>query len=275
MRACALAASGLVLLLGCQQSQRAPSAEPSAATLGELPELPPVRLTQPSEAQRALAEQDSSAATTELADSGPMSGLRRDAMLQLARRAESEGHTAEAHRRYLILRQSAPPHADVELGLGRLHWQRGELEYALDAWARACRIDADRVDAHQVLEAALRGLDRSEDADNARLAYERAVQRLAFVLESETDPLRRGDAVARLRRSSPDPKAARALIRALDDDAFRVRVDALEALVDVATPDVLSILEPHRDADTSGRFDALYTRVFAAAESRRATPTPE
>lgn len=276
-RALALAHAALVSLLcgsalgACEQAPAPSVAQPPSSVSGAHTP-PPARLAPPTDAQRELAEQG---ATRELARTGPMSDLRRDALLSLARASERDGDGATARRFYTTLHDDAPPNADVELGLGRLYWEQRELEPALAAWSRAGRIDADRVDAHQVLEAAYREFDRHADGDAARLAYERAVVRLAHRIDHSDDPDARRDAIARLRRSTPDPDAARALIRALDDDAFRVRVEALEALVEVATHDVVPLLERHREADAEGRFTALFASAIEAAEARRPAPIEE
>lgn len=254
-------------LLGCPSAPDDPQPPEPAGEATLPPPPPPARFADPTDAQRELQEQGPPARAA-LAATGPMSRARFDALLDETRDALDDGRLAAAEATIDVLRREAPPSGHVEVLGARLDLASGKIDDAVDALVRAMRIDDQRIDAMLALVAIYRDRDQDREAAEVLLRLERSAERMGHVLASDAPLNDKRRAIANLAIGVPNGPAARALLRALESDEFRVRVAALEALVDVATDDVAPRIRRALDADPSGRYATLYRAVLDAIEAR-------
>ena len=265
---CLLLAVGL--LVGCagEPAPRTTTA-PAEAPLVLPPPPPPSRFARATAEQEALAEAEQWA---QLATTGPMSALRFEAAFAQALMLERASRWADAEQTLRDLRRSAPPSGKLEFALGRVLIRLDRVDEAIEVLTRAYRIDAERLDAMLALRALHASRGQTLEASEMALRFARQAEHMGHALASNTPWETKARLIANLNIGVADPHAARALMRGLDTDEFRARVAALEALVDVGTPDILPSIEQRLRDEPEGRYASLYRAVIDAVRARTAPP---
>ncbi|MFT4704178.1 MAG: tetratricopeptide (TPR) repeat protein [Bradymonadia bacterium] len=263
------AVAALVVGLACSGGDE-PSVTPRTPPVSEPEEsqrvLPaPSRFVLPSPLQRNLEE---AGELDQIADIGPMSRLRFVALVARAESAEEAGDSVAALEILEQLVIEAPPSAEVSFAIGRIASRAGDMEEAANHFERATRIDPNALSAPLALWLVYRTLGQSAEAQVVRLQVERRAHRLGEMLVGDSSEAEKLAAISGLNVEVPNLHAARALTRALDTDAFRVRVAALEALEQVAVPQAVSPIRRALREDPDSRYAPLYERVLSATASR-------
>lgn len=253
----------LGLTAACDRAADGPSPPPerivrTGLTPLPLPEFEPVSDEQrtlrgaANDALRAGDEATAITALIALERSTPRSEAVAVSSLLLAQLYHENGDLDRSLETLEALIAWAPPSAEIEFLHATTLLDLGRASEAAEALRRAVRINPDYLRAYPLLAALLESLEQTEGAEETLLALERRVLRLARELDETTRSERKLEILAQLRIGFPQADAARAAVRALDDEDPDVVEAALDTLERVGTPVILGELESFASSGMPG-----------------------
>lgn len=231
------------------------------------------------DAMRAGRQDAAITALLTLSETTEPSEVRGRGMLLLAAvYLEQERHD-QVMRVLNSLRASAPPMAQLEYMLGLSHEGMQDIPAATTSLRNATRVDPSYLPPYIELARILQENDRSADAEEIGILFERQVARMGEELDSAASRTEKQTVLERLAELQPDERVSRAAARGVDDDDEQVALYALAALVQVGTPSAIptlrTIVENPRNADLAQlatvAVEYIETRATQAATAAPAT----